>query len=594
MGAARIYRTGSPFNAVDLADMDFEQTADVMYFVNWDHDVQKLVRFDHADWRWSTVSFGPTIGPPATVTGFPTTVNDGDGPLGGNSNYWPTQAVYVVTAIGEDGSESRASAAVTVSNDLTLRGNFNTVSWAAVTEAARYNIYKTESGSGSLQGYIGSTTALSFRDQNILPDFSETPPIGENPFAGEGNRPSTITFYQQRMFFGRTKTQPNGIWFSRSGDFENMDRRRPLVADDAGSFALVASRVNAVNQLVPLTHLLALTSDGMFRISDGQQGFLSPTNIVSTRQGNVSSARLPAEVVNEVTFFVPASGNAVMTAGYSFEIDGYRSSDVSIFSSHLFEGFTVRSWCYQRDPFSVLWAVRSDGKLLALTWEQEQQVWGWTLCETAGEIESVCCINEQGEDRVYLAVNRAGLRTIERLASPRWATEADATYLDSAVRVNMPEPVQAVNGLWHLEGQTVDALVDGHPVAGLDVENGTIVLPFAGRKICVGLPYLGLIETLPVNLAIDGTSQTRRQMIAQVKARVFKTRGIEMGASEDAMFELPAVPADEITGLPPLVTDDIGCNVSARWSSAATAIIRQRRPLPMTINSIFVDPVVTS
>ena len=50
----------------------------------------------------------------------------------------------------------------------------------------------------------------------------------------------------------------------------------------------------------------------------------------------------------------------------------------------------------------------------------------------------------------------------------------------------------------------------------------------------------------------------------------------------------------EIDDLPPLITDDIGMNVTARWNDAPTIIIRQRRPLPMTINSIFLDPVIGS
>ena len=594
MGASRIYRSTAPFNAVDLPETDFEQTADLMYFTHWDYDVWRLTRFDHDDWLWTAVTFGPSMTAPGSVAATPTTNNDGDGPLGGGTRLFPTDASYVVTAINGDGSESRASTAATASNDLSLKGNLNTVTWAAVTGAVRYNVYKSESGFGALHGYIGSTSALSFVDQNILPDFTETPPQGENPFSDTGNKPSTVSFYQQRLIFARTKLQPNGVWFSRSGEFENMDRRRPLAPDDAGSFSLVASKVNAVNQLVPSTQLLALSSDGVFRISDGGQGFLSPTNIVAYRQGNIGCSRLPVEVVNEVAFFVPTSGNSVQTIGYSFEIDGFRTSDVSIFSSHLFEGFGIVSWAYQRDPNSVLWAARSDGKLLALTWEQEQQVWGWTLCETDGAVESVCVIREQNEDKLYLAVNRAGVRTIERMASPRWQDERDAVFLDAAISYDLSAPETVFRGLRHLEGRTVSALVDGEPIDGLTVVGGAVTLPRAGSKVHIGLPYEGLIESLPVNLAIEGTSQTKRQMIAEVYARIFRTRGIEIGSSEANMFELNETAAEDIDATPPLITDDVPMKVTARWNNAATVVIRQRRPLPMTVLSLFLDPVITS
>src|SRR3546814_11986223 len=87
-------------------------------------------------------------------------------------------------------------------------------------------------------------------------------------------------------------------------------------------------------------------------------------------------------------------------------MDGLKSDDVTIFSPHFFEGFDIVSWCYSQEPRSIVWAVRSDGKLLAFTWEQAQQVWGWTICETEGFVTSCCSISEDGEDRVYITVRR--------------------------------------------------------------------------------------------------------------------------------------------------------------------------------------------
>lgn len=37
MGVARVYQVGSPYNGVELAELDFEQTADTMYIAHIDH-----------------------------------------------------------------------------------------------------------------------------------------------------------------------------------------------------------------------------------------------------------------------------------------------------------------------------------------------------------------------------------------------------------------------------------------------------------------------------------------------------------------------------------------------------------------------------
>lgn len=80
-----------------------------------------------------------------------------------------------------------------VRNDLTLAAHRNTISWAAATgTVVRYNIYKLANG---LYGYIGQAAGLSFTDDNITPDVSQTPPINETGFNDvPGNYPGAVSY----------------------------------------------------------------------------------------------------------------------------------------------------------------------------------------------------------------------------------------------------------------------------------------------------------------------------------------------------------------------------------------------------------------
>lgn len=85
--------------------------------------------------------------------------------------------VYVVTALTNDNGESLASSSVTVdNNNLLVPGSSNTITWNAVAGAARYRIYKRQTG---LYGFIGEVEAgvLTFKDDNIGPDLDITPGI---------------------------------------------------------------------------------------------------------------------------------------------------------------------------------------------------------------------------------------------------------------------------------------------------------------------------------------------------------------------------------------------------------------------------------
>lgn len=598
MGVSRIYKVGSPYNGVELAELDFEQTADTIYFAHLDHPPTKLVRAGNTSWSFNTVTFAPAITAPATCSANATVANN-DGANSG-ANFFPETARYCVTAINDTtGEESVASPIGVAYNDLSLKRNYNTITWASVSNASRYNVYKANNT--QFFGYIGTTQSLNFTDDNIGPALDRAPPLANNPFNATGNYPSTVTMFEQRSIWGRSINVPHGIWASRSAQIENMDYSRPLRADDSISFAIMAGRVNTVNQLVSTSSLIALTSDSVFNIDgNGSGGPLDGTSPpVVRRQVGRGSSRLPPLVVDNVVFYAPSTGQSVRSLGYDFQLNGLRANDVTIFSPHFFAGHSIVSWCYSQEPRSVVWAVRDDGKLLCFTWEQEQNVWGWTLCETDGTVLSVCSISEDGEDRVYLIVERtiAGQtrRFVERMASHQWTDLADCCFVDCAVSASFATPQSSFTGLWHLEGRTdIAGLADGIPVSDLTVVGGTVTLPDeigTASVVTFGIPYEVDIETLPLRLSTqgDGSDIGRVQNPAQAVLSLSQTSTISAGIGSDALFPVRPRPQDDPGALLDgayLVTMD------NKVRDECTVWIRQTAPMPFTLLGIAVDPII--
>lgn len=595
MSVSRIYRTGSPYTGADLLDIDYDQSADTMYLAQINHPPTKLVRAAHTDWTFSDITFAPSLAAPV-MSAVTITQPNTDAPNSGAS-YYPRDASYGVTAIDDDtGQESRLSNVVTANNDLNLVKNYNTLSWAAVTDASRYRVYKAE-GTGDF-GYIATTDQLTFRDDNIGPDYADGPPQGETPFSTPDDFPSTVAFFQQRLGWARTNNHPNAVYFSRSGEYENADVSRPLKASDALSFALVAGRVNAVNQLVSLNTLLALTSDSVFSVSGGQEGYISPTNIVTQRQNGRGCSRLNPLIVDSVAFYQTSIGNSIRSLGYEFSIDGYNSNDITIFSPHFFRGFTIVSWAYTAEPLSVIWAARDDGKLLAFTWQQEQQVWGWTLCETDGLVESVCSISEAGEDRLYLTVRRTinGVSRlfVECLGTSLWEDLNDACYLDAAVSYSFTTPSTVLKNLGHLEGKAVLALADGAVVEGLTVSGAKVTLPTAASRVTVGLPFTATIETLPLasQTPQGGWTIAKPQQFNKAVLRVNQSRGFLVGATGTQLDE-PRPRSSEPYDTPPnLLTGLVEVALRAHVAKSVSLTIESSMPLPLEITEVMADPKV--
>jgi hypothetical protein len=597
MPVHRIHRVGSPYNASELANLDFEQTADVLYLAHENHAPTKLIRAGHAKWSFETIAFGPTIAVPQGVAGVATNPNQDQGNAG--NAYFPQVDVYVVTAFNEEtGQESRASAPVTLTNDISLKRNYNTITWNAVPGATLYRVYKGENT--QLYGFIGATDELSFRDDNAGPDLSDGPPTGDNPFGGAGDYPATVTFHEQRAFWGRSINRPNAVWASRSADYENMDFTRPSRADDAFAIGLVANKVNSVNQLVSTNQgLLALTSHNIFSIQGSNEDYISaspPPRVRPEIARGVS--RLNPLTVDNVVFYETAKSGEVRTIGYEFQQDGIRTDDLTVFSRHLFENQDIIGWAYAEKPASCIWLVRGDGKLLCLTWDQAQEVWGWTLCETDGRFESVCVITEQGEDRAYFVVRRTigGVNKlfVERMASELWQDQVDACYLDCARTFTNAVPSATIDRLEHLEGRVVTAYADGFVVPGLTVTNGTVELPHPAARVTVGLPYTALIETLPLAIQTrEGWSVARPQQAKKTILRLVRSREVEVGHSDDSLRPLKLRDRDDAYGQPTaLFTGDKEVPLDRKSGTETTIVVRSVLPLPMHIAAVMIEPQI--
>lgn len=316
------------------------------------------------------------------------------------------------------------------------------IAWTAVTGALEYNVYKEENGIFGLIGVAGSNT---FDDTGITPNTASTPPINRNPFRGEDNYPSAVSYYQQRLLFGNTNNNPEEIQGSKSGNFKNFSRSSPIQDDDALSFTLAGRQVNSIKHMIDLGTLLVLTQGGEWSVQGSSGGVLTPSTIDAKQYSYNGSSDLYPIVINGNALYVQERGSIVRDIAFDFQVDGYRGSDVTILSSHLFEGYTLTDWAYQRVPNSILWCVRSDGALLGLTYIPEQEMFAWHRHDFGDDIvENVCVVPENDEDILYVTVKRtinsATVRYIERMNTRLVLNRLqiggvidlrDLTYLDS-------------------------------------------------------------------------------------------------------------------------------------------------------------------
>lgn len=592
MGATVESTPGTPYEVTttyaqdDLAGIHFVQSADVLTVVHPNHPVRELRRLAALNWQLVDVAFAPALAAPTGVTATATTA-----PSSSNTRTYS----YAVCSINDDGDESAASTAANCTNNLDQTGAFNALAWTAAAGATRYAVYRCDNGSTGPFGYVGASTGVSFRDDNIAPDLSRTPPSGVDPFSGAGNYPGAVSYFDQRRIFAGTVSRPQNFWGTRTGTEKNLNSSIPPRDNDAITFRIAARQVSRVLHIVPLTSLVLLTGSTEFRVVP-PSGVLSPAEPPAVLpQSYVGASNVQPLVVNNNILFGAARGGHLREMAYNDAAGGYLTGDLSLRAPHLFDNKQITGMAYAKAPVPTAWCVSSDGTLLGLTYVPEQQIGAWHTHDTGGSdaFLDVCAVAEGNEDAVYVAVRRTvggTARTyIERFASRFFTSVEDAVFVDSSLTYR-GAPATTISGLGHLEGRTVSILADGGEHPQRVVTGGQVVLDEAASVVTVGLPIEADAQTLP--LVLEGMSafgQGRVKNVNQVVLRVDRSSGVSAGPRFGALTEFKQRANEPMGTAPDLVTDEISIVVKPSWQNGGPVCVRQSAPLPLTIVAMAVE-----
>lgn len=592
----------SPYALEDVCDISTAQAGDIVYLAHRDYALRKLTRSGTApdyDWALEEVALNQSIDAPGapTVT-FVRDNGDDDAPL----NY---TLRYVVTAVDADGVESVASAVGSTSGKYPtdwVVGNHVDLTWAAVEGAEEYNVYRESAG---YYGFIGVSRSTSFQDQNFEPDTATTPKEDWNPFA-DGNNPATVAFHQQRLVLGGTKDDPASFFMSRTGDYENFRKSRPLQDDDPVEYMLASGSIDEIRWMASFGDLLIGTSGAEYKATSSGAAITSSDVQISVQSYWGSSGLAPL-IIGQSVMHCQRSGSHVRDLYYSWESDGYAGNDLSLLAPQLVESHHIMQWAFQQSPGSNIWAVRDDGVLLCLTYMKEQNVYGWSRHVTQGKVLSVAVISGSQEDVVMLVVERemGGVKKyfLERLAGRFRDTDGieEAFYVDCGLTSRQETASDTVGGLGHLEGADVVALADGSPVEGLTVTDGAVTLPYAAKVATVGLNYVSALSPLPLETDTQqGATLGKRRAYGKCVLRLYRSVGGKYAATEPGdlfdvegwkgrtVYDLPFLPEKYGEACQPF-SGNIEISLPSGQDADTSLWLMQDRPMPFRVVAIMAD-----
>jgi len=641
------------YTSAQVSEIKFTQSADVMYLVHPSHPVQKITRTSHTAWTITEVDFlrGPMQDPNITST---TLTADG---RTGSVTITASADTFVSTDVGRlvklhDGFAKISSYTSATSVDADVQenaegrtelmpsytattiaffegdpsatglehndritdtaGNFITEGFKVgqkVTISGATNSGNNKS-SGVLIVQVTADTIL-FSPSVDLVDESASQSITLNgvleaddnfslgAFSSTTGYPAAVTFFEQRLVFANTTAQPQTLFFSVGGSFE--DFADGIDADDALTYTIGSNQVNVIRYLTSSRVLIVGTSGGEFAVSaSGAAEPLSPTNAQIKRQANYGSANIQPIQVGNVTMFVQRASRKVRELVYNFDSDSYQAPDLTVLAEHITDS-GITEMAFQQEPDNIVWCVLNDGRFVGMTYRREENVVGWHEHIIGGSfgsgdavVESVAVIpGDLNEDDVYIVVKRtingATARYVETFSSFDFGTDVkDAFFVDSGLTYS-GSAATTISGLDHLEGESVSILADGATHPNKTVSSGSVTLDRSTTKAHIGLGFNSTLQTMRVDAGgTEGTAQGKIKRIHDVTLRLFRTVGIQVGSSESEVDRIPfRSSADAMGSALSMFTGDKELEFRGGFDNDGFIVVKQNQPLPTTVLAIF-------
>jgi hypothetical protein len=567
----------SPYATADLAAIKQAQTADIMYLSHQGYRPHRLLRWGHAGWSVEEVDFidGPYLTTNVTNTQLDPSASAGLG--------------ITIAATSTEGINSGQGFLSTDLGRLIRLDHSGTWGWAVIT-----SVDSVVSVTADVRRDFGAATATS---SWRLGAWSDTT-----------GWPRAVAFYESRAAWAGTSVQPQTIWLSQSGDFQNMqpDDGAGLVADDDAINRTVASQtVNAVLWMHPADKLVAgTTANQMVLRSTLDDEPITPSNFLAKPQTTRACADLGALAIDEAAIFAQRGKRKLLAFGR--DDSGYRAYDLTIFAEHVTRG-DVAELAYQEEPHSIVWMLRADGVLAALTYRPELSVIGWSRHLVGGVfgsgdavVESIATIpgssvaGTEARDELWCIVKRTIDEATHRYVEVFEADyedgddSQDAFYVDSGLTY-AGAATDTITGLDHLEGETVKVLAEGAVHPDRTVAAGSITLDAEYTKVQAGLGYTHKFKSLKMEGGgTIGSAITQTRRIGRLGLILDNTLGLKLGDSEARLKEIPfrAVGDAMDTAVPPFTGEKIIEDFASEWSEDPRIHIQGDKPVPLTVLGI--------
>ena len=375
----------------------------------------------------------------------------------------------------------------------------------------------------------GSATATSSAIGGGSPRIASaaaTTEFSEMSYSPLRGYPAAVTFHQNRLWFGGTLAQPDGIWGSKSGLYFNFDIGD---AEDNDALDLTANvgEIFSIRHLVSNRDLQIFTTGAELFIPTISNKPVTPSNAQIRRQTPFGSSFVKPTVFDGATLFVQKTGSALREFLFTDAEAAYTSVAVSGLAPHLIldpvQQTSIKGALNRSESYAFL--INSDGTIAVFYSVRGDQKAGWTLWDTEGTWHSICAVHE----RLFVVCARDDGSGTTKLFLEEFQADMPMDFCDT-----FSGSGSAFGSLGsHFANDAVVKATNGNDFLGSFTVAGAAIDASAVKsgltQAFIGYAFTPTLKTLPIDASIQGGPLTGEpRQIPKVVLDLFSTLAVSV------------------------------------------------------------------
>ena len=393
--------------------------------------------------------------------------------------------------------------------------------------------------------------------------------------------PSAVAFHQNRLWYGGTIGQPDGLWASKTATYFNFDVG-DAEDDDAIDITTSIGEVNTIRHIISNKDLHVFTSTDEFIVPALQGQVTTPTNASIERQTSFGSSFLRPYIYDGATVFVDSSGAMVREFIFADAVKGYTGQPISTLSSHLINTpiqMSMLSGAIGRAE-NYLFIVDADGTLAVFNSNRVEQRAGWTQFTSQGSFHSCCVI----DTRVYAVV---------KFDKGDGTNKYFLCEFSNTFNTDLAKTYSGTNGVFSVSsdfanGAVVDVVNGTFYLGSFTVSGGNVDVSSVDSSISsaeIGLKFDVTLKTNPIDAQVaDGPLTGQPRTVQRVVLDLNNTLSVTVNNTNLIIRQVTddmSQPRNAVTGKKEFRLLGFGTDPQVT--------ITQNAPLALQINSIVAE-----